>query len=191
MPTFDRPSPITCRCALAAAALAGAAVFAPAYAQRSAIDPVVKAPPQLTSLVDSLVTVTVSRLDPSQTVTQSFTPNPAPSAGVMSVNGEWPVAAIGGGEGQVNRKIRVVLRSPAGQMVADGCGYARDAKPTTAGPTTRPALSAVGQFQGSAQDARGPWNIAVSYCDGGGAPPSGPSRVLGDIRIHVSYRAVR
>ncbi len=190
MPTFDRPTPITCRCALAAV-LAGAAVLAPVYAQRSAIDPVVKTPPQLTSLVDSLVTVTVSRLDPSQTVTQSFTPNPAPSAGVMSVNGEWPIAAIGGGEGQVNRKIRVVLRSPAGQIVADGCGYARDAKPTTAGSTTRPALSAVGQFQGSAQDAKGPWNIAVSYCDGGGAPPSGPSRVLGDIKIHVSYRAVR
>ena len=79
MPTFDRPSLITCRCALTAV-LAGAAVLAPAYAQRSAIDPIVKTPPQLTSLVDSLVTVTVSRLDPSQTVTQSFAPNPAPSA---------------------------------------------------------------------------------------------------------------
>jgi hypothetical protein len=191
MPTFDRPTPVTFCCVLAAATLAGAALSAPAYGQRSAIDPVVKAPPQLTSLVDSLVTVTVSRLDPGQTVTQSFTPNPTPSAGVMSVNGEWPIAVVGGGEGQVNRKIRAVLRSPAGQVVADGCGYARDAKPTTAGSTTRPALSAVGQFQGSAEDAKGPWNVAVSYCDGGGAPPSGPSRVLGDIRIHVSYRAVR
>ncbi len=188
---IDRPSSLTFRCVLAAAALVGAAAFAPAYAQPAAIDPVVKAPPQLKSLVDSLVTVTVGRLDPGQTVTQSFTPNPPPAGGVMSVNGEWPVAVVGGGEGQVNRKIRAVLRSPGGQVIADGCGYARDAKPTTAGSTTRPALSAAGQFQGSSQDAAGAWNVAVSYCDGGAAPPSGPSRVLGDIKIHVSYRAAR
>jgi hypothetical protein len=190
MPTFHRSTLITFRGVLAAAVLAGAAAFAPAYAQSPAIDPVVKTPPQLTSLVDSSVTVTIGRLDPGQTVTQSFTPNPAPSGGVMSVNGEWPIATVGGGEGQVNRKIRAVLRSPAGQIVADGCGYSRDAKLTFAGATTKPALLAAGQFQGT-RDANGAWQVAVSYCDGAGAPPSGASRVLGDIRLLVSYRAAR
>lgn len=191
MPTSHRPTLIPFRSVLAAAVLASAAAVAPAYAQPAAIDPTVKAPPQLRSLVDSLSTVTIGRLDPGQTVTQSFTPNPPPAGGVMSVNGEWPIAIVSGGEAQVNRKIRAVLRSPGGQIVADGCGYARDAKPTSAGSTTKPSLSAAGQFQGSAQDANGAWSVAVSYCDGAGAPPSGASRVLGDIKIHVSYRAAR
>jgi hypothetical protein len=191
MPTFHRSTLMTSRGVLAAAALAGAAAFARAYAQLAAVAPVAKAPPQLKSLVHSLSTVTIGRLDRGQTVTQSFTPNPAPAGGVMSVNGDWPVGIVSGGEAQVNRKIRAVLRSPAGQVVADGCGYSRDAKPTAAGSTIKPALSAAGEFQSSAQDANGPWNVAVSYCDGAGAPPSGASRVLGDIKIHVSYRAAR
>jgi hypothetical protein len=60
MPTFACPTLAMCRGIPATAVLAGAAMFAPAYARRSAVDPVVTAPPQLTGPVDSLVTVTVS-----------------------------------------------------------------------------------------------------------------------------------
>lgn len=187
MQKFDR---VTFRHALAAA-LIGVAAFTPASAQSPTLAPTAKTPPQLRSLVDSSFTVTIRRLDPGQTVTQTFTPDPAPSPGVVSLNGEWPVAVVSGGEGQFNRKVRAVLRSPFGQVVADGCGYSRDAKPTAAGSTNKPALFATGQFQAGNQDASSLWNIAVSYCDGAGAPPSGPSRVLGDIKIHISYRAAR
>lgn len=187
---LDGSTRVTFRCVLAAA-LIGVAAFTPASAQLPTREPGAKTPPRLPSLVDSAFTVTVSRLDPGQTVTQRVALNPAPSPGVMSLNGEWPVAVVSGGEGQFNRKVRAVLRSPFGQVVADGCGYSRDAKPTAGGPTTKPALSAAGQFQAGNQDANSLWNIAVSYCDGAGAPPSGPSRVLGDIKIHISYRAAR
>ncbi len=192
MPTFDRPIlrhvPLRACCRRSG----GAAAFAPAYAQPAAIDPVVKAPPQLTSLVDSLVTVTVGRLDPGQTVTQSFTPNPVPARGRDVVNGEWPVAVVGGGEGQVNRKIRAVLRSPGGQIVADGCGYARDAKPTTAGSTTRAgAVGSRASSRAAARTRRAPGTSPSATAMVRAPPPSGPSRVLGDIKIHVSYRAAR
>ena len=70
MPTFHRSTFITFRGVLAAAGLPGAAAFAPAYAQLAAVEPAAKAPPQLESLVDSVSTVTIGRLDPGQTVTQ-------------------------------------------------------------------------------------------------------------------------
>lgn len=190
MAKSDGSTRVTFCCVLAAAVM-GVGAFTPTSAQVPSRDPGAKTPPRLPSLVDSAFTVTVGRLDPGQTVTQSFTPNPAPAPGVMSLTGEWPVAIVSGGEGQFNRKVRAVLRSPFGQVVADGCGFSRDAKPTAVGATNKPALFAAGQFQAGNQDANSLWNLAVSYCDGAGAPPSGPSRVLGDIKIHISYRAAR
>jgi hypothetical protein len=184
-----RPVPPIVRVALLATLLVSGAV-APS-AQAPPPDLGARTPPRLPALVDSSFTVTIGRLDPGQTLTQSFSPAPVPAPGVMSVNGDWPVAIVGGGEGQVNRKIRVVLRSPFGQTVADGCGYSRDAKPTAAGSQTKPALSAAGQFRAGAQDVSGAWSVTVSYCDTAGAPPTGASRVLGDIKLHVSYRAIR
>ena len=186
MPTSEVSTSISVRVVLAAA-LSGVAAFTTASAQ----SPAPNTPPQLRSLVDSSFTVTIDRLDPGRTVTRNFTPNPAPAPGVMSLNGEWPLAVVSGGEGTVNRKIRAVLRSPFGQVVADGCGYSRGAKPTSAGATVKPALSAAGQFQAGNQDGTSAWSVAVSYCDGFSPPPSGASHVLGDIEIHISYRAAR
>lgn len=148
-------------------------------------------PSELQNLTDTFVTVTIPRLENGQTVTQPFVPSPSTSAGVMSINGEWPIAIVGGGEGQVNRKIRAVLRSPFGQVVANGCGYSKTAKPTSASTAHKPAMFASGQFQPRFQDAVGQWNVTVSYCDDAAPSPSGPSRVLGEIKIFVSYRAAR
>jgi hypothetical protein len=150
-----------------------------------------KLPPQLPSLTNTSQTVTIPRLDLGQTLTQSFTPNPSPAAApaIMTLSGEWPIAIVSGGEGQVNRKIRAVLRSPFGQTVATGCGYSKNAQPTAVSSTTTPALLATGQFQPAAQDAVGTWNVIVSYCDNLPSGTSGASRVLGEIKIFVSYRA--
>lgn len=186
MPPLSTSSLRTLRCSLLVAlvGLSGPAAHVGAQSPQPRT-------PELPPLTDSFVTVTIPRLEPGQTLTQAFVPSPSPSAGIMSVNGEWPVAVIGGGEGQINRKIRAVLRSPFGQVVADGCGYSKTAKPTSASPTNKPALVAAGQFKPAFQDAVSSWNVTVSYCDGAGAPPSGASRVLGEIKIFVSFRAQR
>jgi hypothetical protein len=144
-------------------------------------------PPQLRNLTNASVTVTIPRLDPGQTVTQPFTPSPRPAEGVLSVTGTWPVAIVSGGEGQVNRKIKAVLRSPAGTVVAEGCGFSSGAKAVSGSSVTTPSLLAAGTFAGPS--TAGPWSVAVSYCDGFSPPPSGASRVLGDIRLVVSFRA--
>jgi hypothetical protein len=150
-----------------------------------------KLPPRIPNLTNRSLTVTFPRLDLGQTATQSFTPepSPAPAPAIMSINGEWPVAIVAGGEGQINRKVRAILRSPFGQVIANGCGYSRDAKPVSGSAENKPALFASGQFQPAAQDISGTWNITVSYCDGLPEGGNGASRVLGEIKIFVSYRA--
>ena len=190
-----RPTAIhTLRYTLAAAVVCLTAASGPARALAQlppqGPQPIPKAPAlQNFNLTDKSVTVTIARLDPGQTVTQTFTPKPSPAAApaIMALGGEWPIAIVSGGEGQVNRKIKAVLKSPFGQTVAEGCGFSKTA-PASAGQN-KPALSAAGQFQPGNQDVSGSWSVTVSYCDGLGAPPSGASRVLGDIRITVSFRA--
>jgi hypothetical protein len=188
-----RPTAIhTLRYTLAAAVLcltaASGSTRVLAQLQPQGPQPIPKAPAlQNFTLTDKSVTVTIARLDPGQTVTQVFTPKPSPAAAPMALSGEWPIAIVSGGEGQVNRKIKAVLKSPFGQTVAEGCGFSKTA-PASAGQN-KPALSAAGLFQPGNQDALGSWSVTVSYCDALGAPPSGASRVLGDIKITVSFRA--
>jgi hypothetical protein len=130
------------------------------------------------------VIVTVSQLENGQTVSQVFSPNPSPSTGrLMVLSGTWPVGVVGGGEGQVNRKIRAVLTSPFGQTVADGCGYSSDVN-----STYTPKLLTTGQFNAGTSDATGQWRISLSYCDGYGNG-DGVSRSLGQIRVSVAYNA--
>jgi hypothetical protein len=171
-------------CAAIAAVIvvgAGAAQFPP-----SPVLPANPVPPQLRNLTltNRSVIVAVAQLDNGQTVSQVFAPSPAPSAGrLMVVSGTWPVAVYGGGEGQLNRKIRAVLTSPFGQTVADGCGYSSDVT-----STYTPKLLTTGQFSPGASDATGQWRVSLQYCDGYGNG-DGVSRSLGQIRIAVAYNA--
>ena len=193
MPLARTSAISTLRFSLVAALVCLSGALGPAGAQGPGPVPPVKPklPPSIPNLTNRSLTVTIPRLDPGQTITQNFSPDPSPATApaIMSLNGEWPVAIVSGGEGQVNRKIRAILRSPFGQIIANGCGYSRDAKPVSGSSESTPALLATGQFQAGNQDVSGGWNVSVTYCDN---LPSGPmqvSRVLGEIKIFVSYRA--